>query len=105
MTANRGKLSSKVKVLVAAFLSLVATVAVLVLYISETLGPASSSTLIMFVFADTDPQYLENLKFFVRHGVSEERAVDYIIIVQTNSPLLVRPAALTNGSHAINRRH
>ena len=57
---------------------------------SETTG----NTLIIYIFSDSDPQYIENLKFFVRYGVSQEAAVHYLIIVQTDSASLVRPFLL-----------
>ena len=44
-----------------------------------------SSTLVVHIFADTDPEYLPNLNFFVQHGISSRDSADYVIIVQTNS--------------------
>ena len=94
MIADKRNPLSNLRVLVAACLTLIATAAVLILFVSKDLNhsAAPGSTLIIHIFADTDPQYFDNLKFFVRHGVSEESAVDYVIIVQTDSPSLVRPS-------------
>ena len=44
---------------------------------------SASDTLVVHIFADTDPQYLENLKFFVRHGMTPADTAEYIIVVQT----------------------
>ena len=43
---------------------------------------ATGNTLFMHIFSDSDPQYLENLKFFVGYGVSQ----DYIYIYAFSTP-------------------
>ena len=47
-------------------------------------------TLVVHIFADNDPEYLENLKFFVQYGILQEDNADYIILVQANSSTIVR---------------
>lgn len=44
-----------------------------------------TKTLVMYIFANADPQYLTNLRYFVEHGVVESEEVDYIIVVQDSS--------------------
>ena len=48
-------------------------------------------TLVVHIFADTDPEYLENLNFFVHHGILKgDVTAEYVIIVQSNSTSAVR---------------
>ena len=42
---------------------------------------ASADVLVMYVFSNTDPQYLDNLKFFLREGVHAADGCDYLFIV------------------------
>lgn len=54
-------------------------------------------TLVVHIFADTDPEYLENLKFFIRYGILQEDNAEYIVLIQTDSSTIVRarePSAL-----------
>lgn len=39
-------------------------------------------TLCIYVFSNTDPEYLDNLKFFVKYGMSADDGVTYIVVVQ-----------------------
>lgn len=46
---------------------------------------ARGKTLVVYVFSDTDPEYLENLKFFVQYGVSTlDTSAEFVIILQTD---------------------
>lgn len=45
----------------------------------------SGKTLVIHIFADTDPEYLKNLQFFVQWGIDPNDEADYIIVVQ-NTP-------------------
>lgn len=40
-----------------------------------------NDTLIFYIFSDTDPEYVENLRFFVEHGTKSNHA-DYVVVVQ-----------------------
>lgn len=42
---------------------------------------ASADVLVMYVFSNTDPQYLDNLRYFVREGVAQDDGCDYVFIV------------------------
>lgn len=39
-------------------------------------------TLLIYVFSNTDPEYLNNLRFFVQFGMSPDDGVTYLIVVQ-----------------------
>ncbi|KAL0029714.1 hypothetical protein WJX79_004145 [Trebouxia sp. C0005] len=55
---------------------------------SKTHGCLSApldKTLVVHIFADTDPEYLENLKFFIRYGILQEDNAEYIVLIQTDS--------------------
>jgi hypothetical protein len=41
-----------------------------------------ADTLVMYIYADSDPEYRRNLEFFVRFGVTAGPECDYIIVVQ-----------------------
>ena len=40
------------------------------------------STLNIYVFSNTDPEYERNLQFFIKHGMWEGDGCNYVIIVQ-----------------------
>ena len=50
-------------------------------------SPASADTLVLYAYANSDPEYERNLHFFVEHGMSEDDGVDYVIFVQQVSLL------------------
>lgn len=54
-------------------------------------GTSSSDgkTLVVHIFADTDPEYLENLKFFVEWGIPDRDQADYVIVVQSTEASVV----------------
>ncbi|KAI7836092.1 hypothetical protein COHA_010020 [Chlorella ohadii] len=39
-------------------------------------------TLLVYVFSNTDPEYINNLRFFVKFGMAADDGVTYIIVVQ-----------------------
>lgn len=39
-------------------------------------------TLCVYVFSNTDPEYLENLRFFVKFGMAPDDGVTYLVVVQ-----------------------
>ena len=43
------------------------------------------STLVMYVYSKTDPEYERNLLYFIQHGMWEGDGCDYVIIVQQAS--------------------
>ncbi|KAL0053416.1 hypothetical protein WJX82_005424 [Trebouxia sp. C0006] len=57
--------------------------------IIQNLANANGKTLIIHIFADTDPEYLENLNFFVQWGIPPQDQSDYVVVVQsTDSAVL-----------------
>jgi len=58
-------------------------------YVDSGLNRSYGRTLVVHVFADADPEYLENLKIFVKYGILREDDAEYIILVQTNTPDIV----------------
>ncbi len=49
---------------------------------SAVIPETRPSTLVIYVFSKTDPEYERNLQFFVQHGMWEDDGCDYAIIVQ-----------------------
>ena len=43
---------------------------------------AWAPTLCIYVFSDTDPEYIKNLRFFVKFGMAADDGIDYIVVVQ-----------------------
>lgn len=41
-----------------------------------------TDTLVVYIFSNTDAEYLRNLKFFLKWGVREGDGADYVIILQ-----------------------
>ena len=41
-----------------------------------------TDTLVVYIFSNTDPMYLVNLKFFLRWGVREGDGADYVVVLQ-----------------------
>ena len=42
----------------------------------------TGKTLVTYIFSDTDAEYVNNLRFFVRWGVRENDGADYIFVLQ-----------------------
>ena len=56
-------------------------------------------TLVVYIFSNTDPEYFNNLKFFLKWGVREGDGAYYIIVVQEGGKSPVSPRlALTPGN-------
>lgn len=45
----------------------------------------SGRTLVVHIFADTDPEYLKNLQFFVQWGIDPDDEADYVVVVQNSA--------------------
>ena len=43
---------------------------------------SSADTLVMYIFSDSDPEAVNNLRYFVQHGVHEGDGCEYVIVVQ-----------------------
>lgn len=41
-----------------------------------------TDTLVVYIFSNTDPEYIVNLKFFLRWGIREGDGADYIVVLQ-----------------------
>ena len=41
-----------------------------------------ASTLVLYTYSNTDPEYEGNLRYFVKHGVAADDGCEYVIIVQ-----------------------
>lgn len=44
-------------------------------------------TLVVYVFSDTDPEYIRNLRYFVSNGIWDEDGCQYIIVIQQSKTL------------------
>ena len=52
---------------------------------ATVVAPSRSSTLVMYVYSKTDPEYERNLLYFVKHGMWDGDGCVYVIIVQLAS--------------------
>ena len=51
------------------------------------------NTLVIYVFSDTDKEYIYNLRYFVREGIKEGDGCDYVIVIQREaSPMFDIPS-------------
>ena len=50
--------------------------------------------LVMYIFSNTDPQYLNNLKFFVHEGVHDGDGCEYIFVINRSADEEVRSQLL-----------
>ena len=46
-------------------------------------------TLLVYVFSNTDPEYLGNLRFFVQFGMAPDDGVEYLVVVQDQEGVAV----------------
>lgn len=53
-------------------------------------GPLPVTTLVVYIFSNTDPEYIENLSFFAEYGMEEGDGCEYIVIVQDDKDKTVR---------------
>ncbi len=62
-------------------------------------------TLITYIFSDTDAEYANNLKFFVRWGVRENDNADYIFVLQLADRHRVRADNSRKGLKRVGAEH
>ena len=44
-----------------------------------------ADTLVVYIFSNTDGEYANNLKFFLKHGVRVDDGCDYVVVIQTGN--------------------
>jgi hypothetical protein len=49
---------------------------------ARPLAQQQARTLVMYIYAAADAEYLDNLLYFLDHGVGSSGAVDYLVVVQ-----------------------
>jgi hypothetical protein len=47
---------------------------------------AIQPTLVIYVYSNSDPEYLKNLEFFIREAIKPNDGCDYVIVLQQNAP-------------------
>ncbi len=57
--------------------------------LSGATGRTDSPTLIIYVYANSDPEYEQNLRYFMAEGMKANDGCDYLIVVQVRSCLLL----------------
>ncbi|KAK9808001.1 hypothetical protein WJX73_002333 [Symbiochloris irregularis] len=65
-------------------------------------GRQDLKTLVVYVYSGSDPEYEDNLRFFLRTAVKEDDGCDYVIVIQTGANLTEfsnRPALPTNARY------
>ena len=58
----------------------------------------SGKTLVVHIFAYTDPEYLKNLRFFVQWGIDPNDDAEYVVVVQ-NLPSKTVGCSSCNQTH------
>lgn len=54
--------------------------------------PLQKSTLVLYVFSYTDPEFLNNLRYFIKQAINPNDHCDYVISVQLGKNMKVRNA-------------
>ena len=47
-------------------------------------GNSSKDTLVAYIFSATDPQYLQNMEFFIRAAIGRDDRCDYVFVLQVS---------------------
>lgn len=55
---------------------------------------AGPGTLVLYIFSNTDQEYINNFRFFVRHGMRDGDGCEYVVVVNTGDGFPVRPCLL-----------
>ena len=50
-------------------------------------GHPETKTLVVYVFSATDPEYINNLNFFIHWGIHDGDGADYVVVLQAAFPL------------------
>lgn len=48
--------------------------------------PKKADTLVVYVYSPTDPEYANNLRYFLRQGVHDNDGCDYVFVLQSVRP-------------------
>ena len=56
-------------------------------------APRPEDTLVVYIFSNTDPEYIANLRFFARHGMAAGDGCEYVVVVQEDEGAEVRRGA------------
>jgi hypothetical protein len=55
-------------------------------------------TLVLYIFSNTDPEYIDNLRFYVRNGIQEDDGCHHVIVINSGENSPVRPNTLSLSS-------
>lgn len=62
-----------------------------IVHVSGDLELQPTQTLVLYIFSNIDEEYINNFRFFVRHGMREGDGCEYIVVVHTGDGSPVRP--------------
>ena len=48
-------------------------------------------TLVLYIFSNTDPEYIDNLRFYVRTAIKEDDGCHHVIVINSGPKSPVRP--------------
>ncbi len=54
-------------------------------------GAVVTDTLVIYIFSNTDPEYIENLRFFAQFGMKEGDGCEYVVVVQEDEKASAAP--------------
>ena len=95
--AKRGQ--SKRRLFFIVFLFLAASTLLYRYFALTTMTPLVKDTLVIYIFADSNPEYLNNLKHFVSQGVRPHDGADYIFVVQGGTAGIALPTLPPNAKY------
>lgn len=62
-------------------------------------GIKRKDTVIIYIFSNTDPEYINNLRFFATFGISEGDGCDYFIVIQDSNEETLELPILPKNAH------
>lgn len=60
---------------------------------------SNAPRLVLYVFSNTDAEYMKNLIFFAREGMVEDTFTDYVIVINSNEPLVLPKLKVNNARY------
>ena len=58
--------------------------------------PSISNRLVLYVFSNTDAEYMNNLKFFVREGMVQDTFTEYVIVINSDEDVVLPELKINN---------
>ncbi len=68
-------------------------------HLSHFFATSGDARLVLYVFSNTDAEYMKNLMFFAREGMVEDGFTDYVIVINSNERLVLPKLKVNNARY------